>query len=177
MTNKVSDKGGQIGKFSKVDDGGELVLPIGHYTLINSNHNLKPKIAIYGIGSCIIPIIYDKKQKIVGMSHVLLPTHKNKAIISYPHKYADLSIKYLVNELTQHGAELKNLESIIVGGANIFKNPDCTIGKENIKAVKNELKKLKIKIKREETGGFKGKILKFDTKDFSCVIKTTGNNN
>jgi len=176
MFNKISDKEGQIGKISKVDDRGELVLPIGHYTLINSNHNLKPKIAIYGLGSCVAPIIYDKKQKIIGMSHVLLPTHENKDNILYPHKYADLSIKYLVDELLQHGAELKNLESIIVGGASIFKNLDCIIGKENIKAVKNELKKLKIKIKREDIGGFKGKILKFDTKDFSCVIKRSGSN-
>ncbi|MFX1399515.1 MAG: chemotaxis protein CheD [Promethearchaeota archaeon] len=174
------DKEKRIDYVSEVNIQGEIVLPIGHYTIINSSYKTfdsKPKISIHGLGSCIAPIIYDKEQKIVGMSHILLPTSNNRNTITHPHKYANLSIKYLVEELIKHGANPKNLESIIVGGANIFKDPRCQIGDENIKATKEELKKHKIKIKKEETGGNLGRILIFDTKDFSVSIKSSGNDN
>ena len=118
-----------------------------------------------------------KKKKIVGMSHVLLPTSNNRNTITHPHKYANLSIKYLVEELIKHGANPKNLESIIVGGANIFRDPRCQIGHDNIKSIKTELKKYKIKIKKEETGSNAGRILIFDTNDFSVSIKSSGYDN
>ena len=176
MSNKVSDNEGQIGKISKVNDRGELVLPIGHYTLINSNHNLKPKIAIYGIGSCIAPVIYDKKQKVVGISHILLPTYKNKIVVGYPHKYADHSLRLLLQDLINLGAVKENLMAIIVGGSRIFDLDENIVGIDNIRAIKEELKKFKITIIGEDKGGSEGRGIIFDTKDFSVYVKSTREN-
>jgi len=148
-------------------------LPIGHNVIINSvNKNNSDQIFIPGIGSCIVPIIYDKNQKIAGLSHILLSTSKKGSIVTYPHKFADLSIKHLVKELKKHGAE--NLEAVIVGGAQIFRVEDNNIGQKNIKIVKKELKKLKINIIKEEIGGNKGRIFIFDAKNFSISVKISG---
>ena len=76
------------------------MLPIGHYALINSetgiiSHN--PKIAIYGLGSCIALIIYDDKNKIYAMSHILLP-HGKKVKENYEQKHPQKYASTAVNE-------------------------------------------------------------------------------
>jgi chemotaxis protein CheD len=132
---------------------------------------------VYGLGSCIVPILMDKKNKVFGISHILLPYANEKNSIAYPHKYANLSIKYLVKEMINHGVEIKNICAILIGGANIFQSNDCTVGKENIKIVKYELEKFNIHIIKEEIGGNKGRIVKFNPIDFSISVKLTGNDN
>ena len=69
-------------------------LLIGHSIVINSIHKLHnsyPTISIYGLGSCIALILYDKENPLYGMSHILLPSSERKSEIKFPHKYADLS--------------------------------------------------------------------------------------
>jgi len=161
----------------QANDRGELVLPVGHYAIINSNNKFGSnlRIVIYGLGSCVSPIIYDKKLKIAGMSHVLVPNSRKGESEVYPHKYAELSVKLLVEELLNHGARKENLVAIIIGGAKIFRHQDCEVGERNVKLVKNELKKLNIKLIKEDTGGFRGRIVEFDSKNFSVSVKMTGN--
>ena len=65
-----------IDRVEKIGRRGEIVLPIGHYALVNSKYkssNAHIKISIYGLGSCIALILYDKKSQVSGMSHILLP--------------------------------------------------------------------------------------------------------
>jgi len=161
----------------QANDRGELILPVAHYAIINSNNKFssKLKIVIYGLGSCVAPIIYDKKLKIAGMSHILVPNSRKRESEAYPHKYAELSVKLLVEELLNHGARKENLVAIIVGGAKIFRHQDCEVGARNVKMVKNELKKLNIKLIKEDTGGFRGRIIEFNSYNFSVSVKMTGN--
>lgn len=165
------------GRVDKVEKNGEIFLPIGHYFITNCRNkpdNIHPKISIYGLGSCIALILFDWKNKLGGMSHILLPrAHQNK-IIDYPHKYADLSSKFLVQELINHGAVRENIKAVIVGGSKIFDLDENIMGIDNTKAIKKELEKLKIKVIGEETGGSEGRAIIFDTKDFSVYVKSTG---
>ena len=50
------------------------------------------------------------------------------------------------------------------------------MGFDNIGTTKEELRKLKIEIIKQDTGGSKGRIVIFDSKDFTLYIKTTGEN-
>ncbi len=158
----------------------EIQLPIAHYTLINHNNkesNIIQKIAIYGLGSCIALFLYDKENKIYGMSHILLPESKlakTKGPLKYPHKFVDSSIRDLISELLKHGAEKENFRAVIAGGAWIFQDHFNNIGQNNIKAVKKELKNLNIKIEKEDTGGKFGRVILFDPVDNSVNVKLTG---
>ncbi|MHA1527224.1 MAG: chemotaxis protein CheD [Promethearchaeota archaeon] len=154
---------------------GEIVLPIGHFALINSEYknSSKPKISIYGLGSCIALILYDKLHDVAGMSHILLPSSKNGQVENYPHKFADSSVKDLMNEMKKKGAKLDNLKAAIIGGATIFKHQDSKIGVDNIRSIKKELRKHKLKVSKQDVGGFKGRIIKFNPNNYSILVKLT----
>ena len=62
----------------------------------------------------------------------------------------------------------------MVGGSKIFQNHFNDVGAENIKVVKSELERLKIRIIREDIGGKRGRIIIYDTKDNSVYVKPTG---
>jgi chemotaxis protein CheD len=164
------------GRVEDIDKNGEISLPIGHYFVKNCKNNLTnifPKISIYGLGSCIALILVDFKNRISGMSHILLPKAKLNKINNYPHKYADLSLKLLVKELLNRGAVKENIMAIIVGGSRIFDLDENFMGIDNTKAIKQELEKLNIFIIGEDTGGSEGRGIIFDTKDFAVYVKFT----
>ncbi|MFX0030241.1 MAG: chemotaxis protein CheD [Candidatus Hermodarchaeota archaeon] len=151
-------------------------LPIGHYVIVNNTVSLNkvnPKLSIYGLGSCIALILCDYENKVCGMSHILLPKTKKKKI-NYPHKYANLSAKLLMQDLINHGAKKEHLKAIIVGGSKIFDLDNNLVGLDNIGYIKEELKRLKIEIIKEDTGGSKGRIVIFDSRDFTLYLKSTG---
>jgi chemotaxis protein CheD len=167
------------GRIEKMDRNDEIFLPIGHYAVFNCKNNpnnIQPKISIYGLGSCIALMLFDYKNKVSGMSHILLPkNHKNKKT-DFPHKYADLSAKLLMKGLLNLGATKENIRAIIVGGSKIFDLDENFMGIDNTEAIKQELEKLKIKIIGEDTGGTKGRAVIFDTKDFTVHVKSTDEN-
>jgi len=107
------------------------------------------------------------------MSHILLPKANHNKNIEYPHKYADLSTKYLIQELVKNGAVKDNIKAFIVGGSRIFDLDENFMGIDNTKAIKQELEELSIKIIGEDTGGNEGRGVIFDTKDFSVYVKLT----
>ncbi len=164
------------GRIEKSDKNGEVFLPIGHYFLTNCKNKLEnkhPKVSIYGLGSCIALILVDFINKVCGMSHILLPKSRRQKVIDYPHKYADLSAQNLMHELIKIGAVRRNIKAIIVGGSRIFNLDENFMGIDNTKAIKEELAKLKIDIIGEDTGGYEGRGIIFDTKDFSVHVKLT----
>ncbi len=168
------------GCIEKPNTDGKIILPIGHYAIVNCRNkpnNIYTKISIYGLGSCIALILFDSKNKVSGMSHILLPKCQLNKKIEYPHKYADLSANLLLQELLNRGAIKKNIKAVIVGGSKIFELDENGIGINNIKAIKNELKKLEIKIIGENTGGSEGRVVIFDTKDFSVYVRLTRESN
>ncbi|MFX1418615.1 MAG: chemotaxis protein CheD, partial [Promethearchaeota archaeon] len=159
-----------------VDNHGEVILPIGHYFITNNNtktKNIHPKISIYGLGSCIALILIDFKNKVCGMSHILLPKANHNKKIEFPHKYADLSLKSLIEEIINSGAVKENLKAIIVGGSRIFDLDQNFMGIDNIKTIKEELGKLQIQIIGEDIGGSEGRGLIFDTKELVVYVKLT----
>jgi len=158
---------------------GQIQLPIGHYAVISShyNHNGTEKISIHGLGSCIALIFYDIPNKVGAMAHILLPEAKMSKSSNpqeFPHKYADYSVKDLLSVMLEHGAAKRNIKAVIVGGANIFNDESLAIGKQNVKAVKNQLNLFNIELTKELTEGNKGRILVFNVTDYSISIKLTG---
>ena len=166
-----------IDRVKKTDKDGNYFVPMGHYALSNSKnihltHN--PKLSIYGLGSCIALVLFDEISKVSAMSHILLPKANTNKEIKFPHKYANFSVKLLMEELLKHGALRGNIRAIIVGGSKIFDFNNNIMGFDNTSTVKEELDSLKIQIIKEDTGGSKGRNVIFDTKDCSLFVKSAG---
>ena len=120
------------------------------------------KICARGIGSCVIVTLYCQKQKVGGMAHAVIPrTIKGDTSL----KSVDAAVNGLFEKVAEMGPTKDSLEAKIIGGANMFptlhENPKTAIGMRNVEAARNALKKLRIRVVAEETGGTHGRSVAF----------------
>lgn len=135
-------------------------------------------ITTLGLGSCVGIILYDQRNKIAGLAHIMLPdstkisNNENKA------KFADTGIEELIIQMKKIGANSKGLIAKIAGGAQMFafsKNNDMMrIGDRNIEATKAKLKELSIPILAEDTGLNYGRTIEFYPETGELHIKSVG---
>lgn len=131
----------------------------------------------YALGSCVGVCLYEKHMKIAGMVHILLPSIEMSNQKTNVYKFADSGISQLVMKMELHGAKKRNLVAKIAGGAEMFRTEETKtgIGKRNVIAVKETLRKLSIPIVAEHTGSNYGRSIWFSCKDGSLKVKTVNN--
>lgn len=129
-----------------------------------------------GLGSCVGVVLYDKKSKIGGLSHIMLPDSQmfsGRSQIKIE-KFADLAIPQMVTELKEKEG-VNRLVAKIAGGASMFKLENVkhsqNIGERNILAVEQVLKELKIPIVAKHVGGNMGRSLFVDLETLSVSVK------
>ena len=141
----------------------------------------------YGLGSCVGVALYDPQTRIGGLAHILLPSwskakKRTGELPRNPRKYADLALEHLKQHLIQEGCAQERLEAKIAGGANMFSslfpNPSQgpikpTIGDRNVRAVKDNLKRLGIPLRGEDVGGKEGRTLELDTSTGALRVTTS----
>ena len=136
------------------------------------------KLTTLGLGSCVGVVLYDKKIKLGGLAHIMLPSsleikkNENKA------KFADTAIDELIEIMIKNGAKKTNLIAKITGGSQMFtfnsNNNILKIGDRNVLATKEKLKSINIKLVSEDTGGNFGRTIVLDPVDGSLFIRTIG---
>lgn len=144
---------------------GEMAAGIGEYK-VGKNVLLKAM----GLGSCIGVALFDYSTGISGMAHILLPGSSNDGKT----KHAENAIKTMRNEMLDKGAVKRRIVAKFAGGAQIFKHMNLEalqIGDRNIKSVEETLKKERIKIVAQDTGGEIGRNVLFNAIDGSMIIK------
>lgn len=151
----------------------EITVGMGEITVAESPHLLK----VIGIGSCMAVALYDKCASIGGLAHVLLPNVEESNDKSHSTRFTDVAIRMLIEEMRKRGAQVQNIKAKIFGGANMFPEiiqPESAmdIGKRNILAVKEQLKKHNIEIVACEVGDHIGRTVVFDTRDGSAIVRT-----
>ncbi|MFZ5949901.1 MAG: chemotaxis protein CheD [Candidatus Rifleibacteriota bacterium] len=139
-------------------------IPVGMGELKIARH--PASLVVYGIGSCVIIAMYDKKNKIGGFSHVMLPDSSgiDKDKLN-PAKFADTAVPLLFKKMGEEGALKSKLVAKLVGGAEMFPPTEdfsSNIGRDNVEAVKKALSALQIPIEAEDTGGTRGRSVEFD---------------
>ena len=154
--------------------GNEISIGIGDLNVANAPTSL----ITVGLGSCIGIALYDSKNKIGGLAHIMLPDSTQFSKISNEMKFADLAIPMLINKIVKQGADKKNLKAKIAGGSSMFNFTDkkmtMDVGGRNICAVKEALKRQSIPIIAEDLGGNKGRTVTLDTNTGMFKIKIAG---
>jgi chemotaxis protein CheD len=117
-----------------------------------------------GLGSCIGLALIDRRGKVAGLAHVMLPEAPVAAVPpAHPGKFADLAVPGLVAALQQEGAMRHRLEAVLVGGAQMFalgRGSGQDIGARNEAAVRAQLDALRIPVRAAATGGGKGRSMR-----------------
>lgn len=132
-----------------------------------------------GLGSCIGLLLYDDKNKVAGMAHVVLPdSNSARKGPALPGKFADTALPELISQMEKLGATKNNLKAKIVGGAQMFTidkgSNVLNIGTRNTLAVKAALSKEKIKLIDLDTGGSRGRTFKVEVATGNAFVKSIG---
>ncbi|WP_252238660.1 chemotaxis protein CheD [Clostridium sp. VAP51] len=152
----------------------EVKVGIADLNLVSSPN----KIMTIGLGSCIGIALYDRRSKLAGLSHIMLPDSTQFKNVTNPMKFADLAIPLLIKKMEAKGCQKRNLIAKIAGGASMFSFSDKSmvgdIGKRNIHAVKKSLSEERIQIIAEDVGGNKGRTMILDALDGKVTLKIVG---
>ncbi len=107
------------------------------------------------LGSCIGLTLWDPRLCIGGMAHVMLPASPAGDFTGRRHRFADLAVPELVEEMLRLGAGRHRMIAKIAGGAAMFKGDSGmdTIGKRNATAVIEQLEKCGLTVRAADTGG------------------------
>lgn len=127
----------------------------------------------YALGSCVGVCLYDSTTKIAGLAHVMLPQSTPG---TDSNRYADIAVVNLVKEMEKLGASRARLTAKIAGGAKMFESVGNSsignIGDRNVEAVKEQLRRLNIRIIASDTGANYGRTVYFYPEDGRLEIKT-----
>lgn len=124
----------------------------GAYTLLNSG----------AIGSCVVITAYDSEKKIGAMAHIMLPGLFQAKNELHDTRYAVHALEEMLGQLKKYEIKKENIEVCLVGGANVLRRENDTIGKDNLESVEKLLLENHIKIKARSIGGFERRTVLFD---------------
>ena len=131
-----------------------------------------------GLGSCVGIALYDRKKKIVGLAHVMLPSSKITSSITNRAKFADTGISDLVKEMISLGTDQRNLVAKIAGGAQMFAFTSASetmkIGFRNSEATRLILAEMNIPIISDDTGGNFGRTIEISSEDGRLMVRSIG---
>jgi chemotaxis protein CheD len=170
---------------------------MGEGVVMESPHIIKS----VGLGSCAAVTLYDTRRRIGGLAHIMLPeaikredekmkrqklrrcedeknlnfsTSDFLHLSSSTYQYADTAIPALLEVMRKRGTDIQDIVAKAVGGARMFSHYEglgAGIGEQNIMSVRELLKKKRIPLIREDTGGNHGRSVEFYLYSGRVVIK------
>lgn len=119
------------------------------------------------LGSCVSVCLHDARARVGGINHFLLPDGGH-AVGSA--RYGDEACRQLLERMLALGARLRDLQSIVVGGATVLDgfavgSPASRLGERNAGAAIAFLELQRIPVIRQDVGGRTGRKLRFRTSD------------
>lgn len=132
-------------------------------------------LASIGLGSCIGLALVSRARSIGGLAHVMLPESAKGGSVQ-PGKYADSAVPALVRALERIGAPARDLDAVLVGGAQMFAlgGGSLDIGARNESAVRSALQALRIPVRAAATGANKGRTIRVHVDTGLVLVKEVG---
>lgn len=134
------------------------------------------KLAVYGIGSCVVLALWDPSAQVAGLAHSMLPTAAAQpGGETQPAKFCDTAVGALLEAMESEGAKRERCVARLVGGANMFtfqgrEQGPWTLGERNLFTARETLKAWKIPLQGEDAGGDKGRSLELDAGDGRLMV-------
>jgi len=134
--------------------------------------NDRDKIINTFVGSCVALCLYDSKQKMGGLAHIMIPGKGSKKQTTIlPAKFSENAFERLIEKF----GESNDIVAKIVGGAHIFKHENGNglfdVGKKNTDFIKNLLEERNIPLISEDIGKNFGRWVHLEIKTGLVTIK------
>lgn len=89
------------------------------------------------LGSCIAACLWDRRMRVGGMNHFMLPEGDSADVSG---RYGSYAMELLVNEMMKLGARRETLQAKIFGGAQVMHNfTTLNVGERNTRFVQDYL--------------------------------------
>ena len=125
------------------------------------------------LGSCIGLALYDRRNAVGGLAHIVLPDSRGQE--GPPAKYVDAAIPELIRRIELAGGKAGNLNAKMAGGANMLaKQAVSTIGDQNLETIRRMLQDIGIPIVAEHCGGVQGRRMTFYPNSGRVTIEVVG---
>ena len=127
-----------------------------------------------GLGSCVALTLYDPRQRVGGLAHILLPDPTMARDASNPGRFASEAVPMLLDGMKAQGGRPPYVAKL-AGGAALFGNLLGTtagqVGERNVIAARSALARAGIAIAGEDTGGNGGRSVTFDVSTGELVVR------
>jgi len=134
-------------------------------------------ISSLGLGSCVVIAIYDTRQRIGGLAHIMLPDSNCLSGQRPPFHCADTAIVTLLKKLRSKGAKRRDMVGKMVGGAQMFVSSNGSspgIGVQNTTNIKQILDREEIPLTGEDIGDRYGRNVEFHLDSGKVIVKAIG---
>ncbi len=122
------------------------------------------------LGSCIAVCLWDPVAKVGGVNHYLLP-HPCRPEDS-GNRFGVMAIPALLEEITALGGVPSRLvASVIGGGCPMGALHSAFVGRQNRDLAIEVLRRLRLRVIREDTGGHHGRKVLFNTGSGNLIIR------
>ncbi|MBN2419748.1 MAG: HDOD domain-containing protein [Deltaproteobacteria bacterium] len=129
-------------------------VPAGGYRISES----KNEILNAYLGTCVGLTLCDKKARVGGLIHMLLPEPYRNDCLGRPGNYALTGLPLFIKEMCGRGSGISGLEATIAGGAlvgNVSETDmDLDIGGRTVEVAEKILNNAGISVIKRETGGY-----------------------
>lgn len=125
------------------------------------------------LGSCIGLALHDRRHKVGGLAHIVLPRARGKS--DRPGKFVDTAIPTLIAQMQKLVGGKLELTAKMAGGASMFStSASANIGLQNIESCEQMLGDLGIPIVAKHCGGEQGRRMSLDTANGNVTIEIVG---
>lgn len=128
-----------------------------------------PKVLVTVLGSCVAVCLWDKARGIGGMNHFVLPSDRNGEKST---RYGDVAIDELEAGLVRLGCRITDLQAKVFGGAAVLPFAGGqTVGSNNVQLALERLRRDRIRITAQRTGGTVGQQIRFHTRTGEVFVR------
>ncbi|MBD3392576.1 MAG: hypothetical protein GF418_10840 [Chitinivibrionales bacterium] len=118
------------------------------------------------IGSCVAVVAYERKKKMGGIAHVMLPgkapRNDGTGRPVEPLRYAANAIGELLRRFRKAGGSTKDISICIAGGGNVLERPDDSICECNIASVHEVIEQHGMVVLAQSVGGNRRRRVRLD---------------
>ncbi len=130
------------------------------------------------LGSCIAVALYDRRRKIAGMNHFMLPgqVRPESFIQSESGKYGMFAMELLINEMIKHGSARTDMVAKVFGGGHVLRGKDAgvplsSVAQSNIDFAFSYLETEGIRVEASDVGGTTARKIFLFPEDFRILLK------
>ncbi|MEW6378419.1 MAG: chemotaxis protein CheD [bacterium] len=128
----------------------------------------RPALISTVLGSCVSICLWDKRKRIGGMNHYVLPVvHDNQEVTT---RFGNVATPLLIKMMQEEGSVLADLEAQVFGGARTVRNISTNIGRENVNMARKILNHFGIQIVSEDVEGQLGRKIVFNSFSGEAVV-------